>query len=139
MTILTLDEYFGPWKNHHDATAARRKNAGLLVDAVVKLSALAIKDGIVFCDNPNTQSVVSGQQFGGFRPQCCSQGAPKSSHKDALAVDLFDPAGKIDAWCLANIDKLEACKIYIEHPSATKGWSHWTLRPPKSGRRVFYP
>lgn len=139
MTLLSLDQYFGPWRNHPDASKPRRENALRLLAAVEKLAALAVADGVVFRANPKTGSVVSGLQYGGFRPQSCCEGAPNSSHKDALAVDLFDPAGKIDAWCLANIDKLEACKIYIEHPSATKAWSHWTLRPPKSGRRAFFP
>ena len=139
MTLLTLDQYFGPWRTHPDATKPRRDNALLLLAAVEKLAALAVADGVVFRLNPKTGSVVSGHQFGGFRPQSCCEGAPNSSHKEGLAVDLYDPIGMIDDWCSRNLDKLATCGIYIEHWTVTSGWSHWTTRAPKSGRRAFYP
>ena len=139
MTLLSLDQYFGPWRNHPDASKPRRENALRLLTAVEKLAALAVADGVVFRANPKTGSIVSGLQYGGFRPQCCSQGAPNSSHKEGLAIDLYDPIGVIDDWCSRNLDKLEACGIYMEHWSATSGWSHWTIRAPKSGRRAFFP
>ena len=137
--MITLAEYFDPWISHPDATPPRKANAVKLLAACAKLEALATADGVKFPINPATKSGVSGQTFGGFRPQCCTQGAAKSSHKDALAVDRYDPIGEIDAWCLRNLDILELCGIYIEHPSATPHWSHWTIRAPGSGRRVFFP
>ena len=139
MTLLTLDQYFGPWRNHPDATKLRRENAVRLLWSVDHLAAIAAADGVVFKPNPKTGSIVSGQQYGGFRPQSCCEGAQNSSHKEGLAVDLYDPIGIVDAWCMRNFDHLEACGIYIEHPTATVGWSHWTIRAPGSGRRAFYP
>lgn len=137
--MITTAEYFGPWGNHPDATPARRENAERLLLHCSKLEGLMALDGVEFPDNPVTGSGVSGQTFGGFRPQDCPQGAPNSSHKEALAVDRYDPQGAIDAWCMTHQDVLEDCGIYIEHPDATHSWSHWTIRPPKSGKRMFYP
>ena len=136
---ITLAQYVGPWAKHPDLTPKRRDNAAHLLLAVARLEAHAVADGVTFRVNPKTGSGVSGSQYGGFRPQSCTQGSSKSAHKEGLAVDRFDPIGEIDAWCLQNLDVLERCGIYIEHPSETCGWSHWTIRAPRSGRRVFFP
>lgn len=137
--MITLQQYFGKWWDHADAIPARVANAERLLAACDELEAMAIADGVKFKDNPVTGSGVSGQTFGGFRPQSCVQGAPKSSHKEGLAVDRYDPDGDIDRWCMKNQDKLKQCGIYIEHPDATKGWAHWSIKPPGSGKTVFYP
>lgn len=137
--MITLQQYFGKWWNDPDATPTRVANAERLLLVCDELEALAVADGVEFPDNPATGSGVSGQTYGGFRPQSCPQGAPKSSHKDGLAVDLYDPENKIDDWCMKNQDKLKKCGIYIEHPDSTPHWSHWTIKPPGSGRTVFYP
>ena len=91
MTLLTLDQYFGPWRTHPDATKPRRDNALLLLAAVEKLAALAVAERVVFRVNPKTGSIVSGQQFGGFRPQSCCEGAPNSSHKRGLGRRSLRP------------------------------------------------
>ena len=140
--MITVEEYFGPWKDHPDATEERRQNAILLLHACSALEYFARRDGIEFPDNPHTGSGVSGKTYGGFRPQDCPQGAPQSSHKEGLAVDRYDPEDLIDKWCMAHSEVgglVESCGIYIEAPSKTDGWSHWTTRRPKSGKRVFYP
>lgn len=137
--MVTLQEYFGKFFDHPDATPERKDNAKELLSACEKLEVLAKKDGVKFQTNPMTNSQVSGTRYGGFRPQDCLQGASRSSHKEGLAVDLFDPDGDIDEWCLENLDKLEQCGIYLENPAATVHWSHWTIRAPKSGKRVFMP
>ncbi len=137
--MITVSQYFGKWSDCDDVTEERRQNAILLLHACAAVEYFAIRDGIEFLDNPHTGSNVSGQTYGGFRPQNCQQGAPRSSHREALAVDRYDPEDKIDQWCMKNIQVLTDCGIYIEHPSATPGWSHWTIRAPKSGNRVFYP
>ncbi len=137
--MITLTQYVGPHRDSKDWTPAREQNATKLLAACVALEVEAIADGIEFPDNPATGSGVSGKAFGGFRPQDCPQGAPNSSHKEGLAVDRYDPKGHIDAWCMLNKDRMAAHGIYIEHPSATNGWSHWTIKAPGSGNRVFYP
>ncbi len=140
--MITLDHYFGPWKDHKDATEERRQNAILLLHACAALQYFAERDGVEFLDNPHTGNNVSGKTYGGFRPQDCPQGAPSSSHKQGQGVDRYDPEGLIDAWCMNNSEVgglLETCGIYIENPDATPGWSHWTTRRPRSGNRVFRP
>ena len=137
--MITLRQYVGPHSDSVDWNVERMANAERLLSACAKLEEMILKDGINLPVNPSTQSGVSGQTMGGFRPQSCTQGAAKSSHKEGLAVDRYDPYGKIDDWCSSNLDKLVECGIYIEHPSATPGWSHWTIKAPKSGNRVFYP
>lgn len=136
MNILSLGDYFGQWINHKDATAEVIGNAERLIEAVNKLASMS---SATFLINPNTKTRVSGLDYGGFRPQSCEQGAPKSKHKQGLAVDLYDPTESIDDWCVLHLDLLKQCGIYIEHPSATRGWSHWSIIKPPSGRIVFYP
>lgn len=137
--MITLEQYVGPHKDSPDWTPERQVNAKRLLEECADLEAEMIADGVSFPDNPATESGVSGQTFGGFRPQDCPQGAPNSSHKEGSGVDRYDPLEAIDNWCMAHQDRLKAHGIYIEHPDATKGWSHWTTRSPKSGRTVFYP
>lgn len=137
--MITLNQYVGPHRESPDWTPAREQNATQLLARCAALEAEMVEAGIEFPINPATGSGVSGQTFGGFRPQSCPQGAPNSSHKEGKAVDRFDPKGEIDAWLMANQDRLVFHNLYIEHPSATKGWSHWTTRAPGSGNRVFFP
>lgn len=70
-------------------------------------------------------------------------GAKKSNHLLCLACDFNDPDGKLAEWCMDNLDIIEECGLYLEHPSATKtengGWLHAQCVSPKSGNRVFYP
>ena len=140
--MITLQQYFGPWEDDADATPERIQNARMLLHACSALQYFAERDGVEFLDNPHTGNNVSGKTYGGFRPQDCPQGAPASSHKQGQGVDRYDPEGLIDAWCMNNAEVgglLETCGIYIEHPEATPGWSHWTTRRPRSGNRVFRP
>ena len=55
------------------------------------------------------------------------------------AIDISDPEGDLDEWCLEHQDVLQTIGLWMEHPSATKGWCHVQTIPPKSGRRCFYP
>ena len=137
--MLTLAQYVGPHASSPDWTEARQRNAEGLLKACAALEVEMARGGVSFPDNPHTKSGVSGVTFGGFRPQDCPQGAPDSSHKKGEGVDRYDPRGEIDAWCMAHLDRLAVHGIYIEHPSATPGWSHWTTRAPRSGNRAFYP
>ena len=137
--MITLPQYFGPYADHPDVNAVRKANAAKLLVACSRLQERMEAAGIVFRDSPTTRSGVSGEGNGGFRPQDCPIGAPNSSHKEGLAVDRYDPDGAIDGWCMDHRDVLAECGIYIEHPSKTIHWSHWTIRAPGSGSRVFMP
>ena len=137
--MITLAEYVGPHASSKDWNEANRYNAGILLVNVNKLIARAKAAGIEFPTNTRTGSSVSGQTYGGFRPQAAPIGAPNSNHKLGQGIDLFDPKNEIDAWCMENFTALAACSIWIEHPSATPGWSHWQSVPPKSGKRAYMP
>lgn len=137
--MINLAQYVGVHKDSPDWTPERKLNAEKLLAAIVPLEAEMLLDGVVWKVNPKTGSQISGETLGGFRPQSCTIGAPKSSHKQGLAVDVYDPDGKIDEWIMKNQQALVNYGLYIEHPDATKGWCHLTIKAPGSGRRVFYP
>lgn len=133
--IITLQDYFGPWRMHRDATPERKAAAGLLVAQVNGL--LAQCHALGLRENPVTGTMVSGLDLGGFRPQDCKVGAKNSSHKDGRGIDIYDPDNHLDDWLTDAV--LEKHGLYREAPAATPGWCHLTDRPPLSGRRTFLP
>lgn len=70
-----------------------------------------------------------------------SKGIPKdkipmgSKHLKGQAVDIADPTGDLYQWCLDNTKILEQAGLYCE--ADTKGWVHFQIVPPKSGKRFF--
>lgn len=138
-TTILIADYFGKWINHPDLTDKVMANAIILLDRVNPLLDAAFEDGIDLQINPLTGSFVAGNTYGGFRPQDCPQGAPQSSHKQGMAVDVFDKTNELDEWAFKNQDRLRLFDLYIEHPQATPRWCHLTTRPPGSGKRVFLP
>lgn len=140
--MISKVQYIGVHSKSPDLTPARLANIDRLLSRVNALMMIAMKDKVLFLDNPNTKSQVSGETFGGFRPQDCPIGAPGSAHKEGLAVDLYDPVGKIDKWLLESPvaqKAIEDLDMYFEHPNATVGWSHWSIKRPLSGKRFFIP
>jgi hypothetical protein len=137
--MFTLEDYVGPHSNSPDWTPWRQDNAKDLIEACAGLQEELELRGVHFPLNPKTKTTISGEKYGGFRPQDCTIGAPHSAHKQALAVDRYDPAEEIDNYLMEHQDLLEKFDIYIEHPDSTPGWSHWSIRPPKSGKHVFIP
>lgn len=65
--------------------------------------------------------------------------APRSKHMTGEAIDISDPEGDLDEFCLDHPELLQTIGLWQEHPSATKGWCHVQIVPPRSGKRVFYP
>jgi len=137
--MITLDQYVGPHSKSPSWTKAMKADAFKFLTICAGLYTEMVAAGVVFPINPKTGTCVSGSTFGGFRPPECPQGSPKSSHKEGTGVDWYDPSGVIDDWCISHIARLAHHGIYIEHPSKTQGWSHWTTRRPGSGNRAFYP
>lgn len=111
-------------------------NAIDLLDKVNHLLSISLLELEI---NPNTNTPISS----GWRPPSYNRkvknAAPKSKHMIGKAVDIYDPEGELDAWCMNNIGILQGIGLYLEHPSATKGWCHLQSVAPKSGRQVFYP
>lgn len=62
-----------------------------------------------------------------------------SAHTSGNAADLSDLDGRLDAFCLANLDLLERLNLYLEDPKSTPRWCHVQQIAPKSGHRVFIP
>lgn len=143
--MITIDEYFGPWVLSDDVTAERLQNAKRLLDCVNRLLDAATEDMVTVPVNKETKSQVAGEQYGGFRPQDCPIGAQPSAkngwkpsaHKNAEAVDVYDPNEHLDDWITDEL--LEEFDLYREHPTSTRSWCHLTTRRPGSGRRTFYP
>lgn len=139
ISYVTLDDYFGKWKDHDDVTDEVMNNAIDFLDKLNRLMDVAFMDGHDFKLNAKTQSFVSGSQYGGFRPQDCPQGAPHSSHKVGRGVDIYDPDGEFDKWCIAHPQDMRDHGLYMEDPADTPRWCHLTDRAPASGKLVFKP
>lgn len=135
--MISPSDIIGPWKNSPDLTEERIENISDLVPPVNALLAKAKAAGISLPINPKTGTQVSGEQYGGFRPQSCPIGAPQSAHKVGMAVDIYDPSNALDAWITDDV--LRACGLFREAPRATDTWCHLTTRRPGSGNRTFIP
>lgn len=118
-----------------------KKNVEETVSKANSLLAALEAQGVSLEEHPRTKSIVSS----GWRPpQINGQiktAAPKSKHMTGQAIDLYDPEGEIDEYLMSEPGQrmLLAVGLWMEHPSATKGWTHWQTLPPRSGRRIFYP
>lgn len=122
-----------------DLTDAIRSNADALIAKVNKLLLRASVSGVKCECHPTSKSPVTS----GWRPPSINRSTPgaavKSKHMTGQAIDLYDPDGEIDDWCMGHQGVLAEIGLYMEHPSATKGWCHLQTVPPRSGLRVFYP
>lgn len=135
---ITVEQYFGPYLD--EASKEHWAAAHELLEKVDHLLDLAEQCGVVLVKNPATNSLISGSKNGGFRPQDCPIGAPKSKHKTAHAVDVFDPMDELDAWLASQPEEvLEDYGLWFEAAKATKSWSHMQDIPPPSKRRFFFP
>jgi hypothetical protein len=90
-----------------------------------------------------TQDTEIRKVNSGWRPEQINGktagAAPRSKHMLGLAIDISDPEGDLKSWCMDNQDVLQDIGLWMEHPSACKGWLHVQVVPPKSQKRVFYP
>lgn len=78
----------------------------------------------------------------GYRPVGVNAnvgGSARSAHITCQAIDLKDPTGLLAAFIAKMPDCLETFDLYLEDPSATKGWVHLQTRKTASGKRVFKP
>ena len=132
--MITVEQYFIT-RTH---TLEQEYNA---IDLLTRVNALmeeyTLSTGRSVPINKSTGSQISGATEGGFRLPTCTQGATNSSHKEAKAVDVYDPDEGLDNWITRTI--LVKYDLYREHPDYTHGWCHLTTRQPKSGTRTFIP
>jgi hypothetical protein len=140
---ITLGEYLQGRDAIYPAelTAEIGANAATTVKLVNSLLAVMEAEGMKLEAHPVSQSLITS----GWRPPQINRqvkgAAPKSKHMTGEAVDLYDPEGDIDNFLMSGQGQrvLASLGLYIEHPSATKSWSHIQIVPPRSQQRVFYP
>jgi hypothetical protein len=79
----------------------------------------------------------------GWRPPEINDATPgaaaHSKHMEGLAVDFSDPDGELLKWTLNNLQLMEELGIFMEDFRWTKGWVHYQIGAPSSGRRIFVP
>ena len=137
--MISLEDYFGTYWDHPDATDEVEKNAVELLDRCNRLYALAAADGCELPINPKTWTGVSGKTDGGFRPSESTTGAANSTHKTGQGVDRYDPNRRLAAWILAHPESLKECDLYMEDCRWAVGWVHLQSIPPRSKKRVYIP
>jgi hypothetical protein len=139
---ITLDQYIGKfakfsdWQQHKDYQDSAKI---MLFKVNAFLAHLQSNYGLNIRINPMTKSIISGIEYGGFRPKDCPQGAKNSPHKIGRAVDVYDPDQGIDNLLDKHPELLVQFDLYREHPSATNNWCHLQDKPVASGNRTFYP
>lgn len=62
-----------------------------------------------------------------------------SKHLAGAAADINDPDGSIAEWVKNNLKLMEVIGLWMEDFEHTKGWVHFQMMPPHSGKRVFIP
>jgi len=141
--MITVNHYFMGRREQYpkELTPEIERNALLTVELVGRLLTQARSYGVSLDLNPKTGSLIAS----GWRPPefnaKVAGAAPNSKHMTGQAVDIYDPDGDLDDWLMTGEGQaaLAALNLWMEHPSATKSWSHLQTLPPRSGRRVFYP
>lgn len=132
--MITLDDYYMGRDKLYPPSPELIANA----QTAVQRANLLLEQYYASQTNAEQCHVTSG-----YRPPAINADTPgaavRSKHMTCEAIDLSDPEGVLDQWCLDHPDTLEAIGLWQEHPSATKGWCHVQIVPPRSGRRVFYP
>jgi len=141
--MITLADYYMGRREQYQLQCSPEieHNAVMIVGLANALMTQAETYGVRFQVNLRTGSFVSS----GWRPATVNEVTPgaavNSKHITGQAIDLYDPDGDLDDWLMTGEGQaaLVALGIWIEHPSATKGWTHLQSVPPRSNRRVFYP
>lgn len=141
--MITINDYFMGRRELHPLalTPDIERSALRMVELANSLLSQALSYGVSVPVNPKTGSQVSS----GWRPPAVNAAtagaAVNSKHMLGQALDIYDPEGDLDDWLMTGEGQaaLAALGLWMEHPSATKGWCHIQSMPPRSGRRVFYP
>lgn len=141
--MITLADYLMGRREQHALSYSPdiEREALRTVELANQLLSTAQAAGVTLERNPRTGSLVSS----GWRPPAINESTPgaavRSLHMTGQAVDLYDPDGDLDDWLMSDGGQSELARLglWLEHPAATKGWAHLQTKPPRSGRRVFYP
>ena len=149
--LLTLEDYWmdRDQKFRGEWVQQIQRNGAETVRRINLLVPMWLANGIELHKHPQGFGAWSS----GWRPKAVNSSTPNaavmSNHMQATAGDIFDPEGDIDEWCFLHQHIIGSpdTDLYMEHPSATKGWCHLQTVPPKSQqkfppenrRRWFYP
>ena len=144
--MITPEQYFGA-KPHDAEQEIMADDLLVRVNALIAEAERSLEFTSAIC--PNTGTQISGSKGGtgdgGFRLPTATTGSPQSSHKQAKAVDVYDPLDKLDEWLdqfehgVGDNTKLAEHGLYREAPAHTPTWCHLSTRRPGSGRRTFNP
>lgn len=138
--VITLADYLGEHVKTHpqDLTPELTANASRTVEKVNQLF-----QALEFAEIKVERNASGSYLNSGWRPAAYNatvkNAAVRSMHITGEAADIFDPEGAIDDYLMGNLMVLAGLGLYMEHPAATKGWTHVQTRAPRSGNRVFYP
>jgi hypothetical protein len=135
--MITVDQYLNQW----------RVNYGhIRVDLAHELTDDIRLDAQATVDRANALLAEFGEDrdiTSGWRPEAVNKRVPgaalRSKHTLGMAIDISDPDGDLDEWCLEHPDILERIGVWQEHPASTKSWTHLQTVAPKSGKRCFFP
>lgn len=134
MLMITLDDYWMGRDKKYPVTVEIQENAKDLLHRVNLLLS------VYYQLNPDAEKV---RVSSGWRPPEVNKkvpnAAPRSHHMTGRAIDLADPEGELDEFFFDRQDLLGQYGLWLEHPSATRRWSHLQSVAPRSGKRVFYP
>lgn len=138
--LITMQQFWmgRDTKYAGELTAAIKANAEMTVQRANALLSIAQAEGVVL-----EPAALWGLVNSGWRPAAVNAGTPgaatHSHHMTGEAVDVRDPSGRLDAWCIANSAQLAGIGLWQEHPDSTPGWCHLQIVAPHSGNRVFRP
>jgi len=143
--MISLEQYFRKPHSAEQTVAA----AEVLAKVNALVNEAVESDAVQWREDPDTGCPISGSKGGdgdgGFRTPGTRTGSAGSSHRQAMAVDVYDPGDLLDKWLdqfegvNGENSKLAKYALYREAAAATPGWCHLTTRAPGSGRRTFNP
>lgn len=144
--MITVAQYFGGRREKYplECSPGIDDNVARAVPLFNALIERAEAAGVVIPLRP-AGDFAGSQLVSGWRPPTVNAGTPGASktsmHMTGEAADLYDLKGSLKAWLMSAAGQaaLKEIGLWMEHPSATPNWVHIQIRPPKSGKRVFYP
>lgn len=140
--MITMEAY---WKGP-DAVRRDEAYADQVTDAIRANAEVTVAKANELLERAAMRQVEKVNS--GWRPPAVNENttnaAKNSSHLTGEAIDIRDPDGTLDKWCLANLDVLVELGLWMEHPGWTDGWCHVQTRPPgwppnPSGPRCYIP
>jgi hypothetical protein len=133
--VITLEQYVTEHAKPGDAPPSVRANA---TDLLARVNTLLLNAAAGAVDCAAEPVLASGWRPPAFNATV-PNAAPNSKHMTGQAVDVRDPDGELDDWCVRNLETLADLGLWMEHPASTKGWTHLQNVAPRSGNRIFYP